>query len=111
MNAKKTALLVAMGLMLAGAAGASAYADTPWQAAHPRREQVNSRLHNQNLRIQKERREGELNGRQARRLHAEDRGIRRQERRFARQDGGHISRAEQHRLNREENKVSGQIGR
>ncbi len=111
MNVKKNALLVVMGLVLAGSAGASAFADTPWQANHPRREEVNQRLANQNHRIREERRHGELSARQAHRLHAEDRSIRRQERRLARHDGGHITRAEQHRLNREENKVSGQIGR
>jgi hypothetical protein len=111
MNAKKNALLVAMGLVLTCGAVTGASADTRWQANHPRREEVNQRLHNQNLRIRDERRDGELTARQAHRLHAEDRGIRRQERRFARHDGGHITRAEQRRLNHEENKVSGQIGR
>jgi len=111
MNAKKNALLVVMSLVLAGSAAASAFADTPWQANHPRRVEVNHRLANQDRRIHQERREGELSARQAHRLHAEDRSIRRQERRFARHDGGHITRAEQHRLNREENKVSRQIGR
>ena len=111
MNVKKTALLVAMGLLMAGSAVTAASADTTWQANHPRREEVNQRLQNQNARIHQERREGELNARQAHRLHMADRHIRRQERRFARHDGGHITRGEQHRLNREENKVSGQIGR
>jgi hypothetical protein len=110
MNVKKSALLIAMGLLMAGSAVTAASADTPWQASHPRREEVNGRLQNQNQRIHQERREGELNARQAHRLHLADRRIRHQERRFARHDGGHITRAEQHRLNREENKVSGRIG-
>lgn len=29
----------------------TAFADTPWQQAHPRREEVNQRLANQNRRI------------------------------------------------------------
>lgn len=111
MNAKKNALLVVMGLVLAGSAATSAFADTPWQANHPRRVEVNHRLAEQYRRIHEERREGELTARQAHRLHVADRHIRRQERRFARHDGGHVTRAEQHRLNREENKVSRQIGR
>ena len=111
MSAKKNALLVIMGLVLAGTAVTGASADTRWQSNHPRREEVNQRLQNQNQRIHDARREGELNARQAHRLHMADRHIRQQERRFARHDGGHITRAEQHRLNREENKVSGQIGR
>ncbi len=110
MNAKKNALLVVMGLMLAGSAATAASAETPWQANHPRRVEVNHRLQTQNLRIREERRAGEITPAKARRLHAADRRIARQERRFARHDGGHITGAEQHRLNREENKVSRKIG-
>jgi hypothetical protein len=110
MNAKKNLLLVAMGLVLAGGAvnGASA-ATTGWQADHPRRAEVNHRLKTQAMRIHKERREGELTAGQAHRLHAADHHIRTKERRFARLHGGHITRAEQHRLNHEENGVSRRI--
>ena len=110
MNTKAKFATVALGLavVLAGATGASA--DTRWQAHHPRREEVNHRLARQNHRIMVERREGELTGRQARALHAEDRGIRTQEQVFASRDHGHITGAEQSRLNREENAVSRQIG-
>ena len=110
MNANKNALLVAMGLVLACGAATGASADTPWQANHARLEEVNQRLQNQDARIHQERREGMLSARQAHRLHRADRHIRRQERRFARNDGGHVTPAEQHRLNREENNVSGRIG-
>lgn len=89
----------------------SAYADTPWQKAHPRREQVNDRLANQNRRIRREVREGELTRAQAARLHRDDRQIRQEERDMARQDGGHITRSEQRVLNQQENAISRQIGR
>ena len=111
MNLKKNALLVAMGLLMAGASVTAASADTRWDQHHPRREEVNNRLANQNARIHEERRMGEISAMQAHRLHADDRRIRFQERRFARHDGGHVTLAEQHRLNREENRVSHQIGR
>src|SRR5581483_1233564 len=39
---------------------APAMADTPWQAQHPRREEVNNRLANQHARIHQEVREGEM---------------------------------------------------
>jgi len=102
--------LAAIGVatLLAGASGASA--ETAWQHHHPRRVEVNHRLNNQFRRIRTERREGEITGAQARDLHAEDRGIRGQERFDASHHGGHLTRAEQRRLNREENGVSGQIG-
>ena len=111
MNSKLKTLLAACGLVvaLAGAAGA-AQADTRWQAHHPRREEVNNRLANQDHRIIHERRDGELTAWQAHRLHMADARIRMQERWFARHDRGHISRAEQLRLNHEENRVSHRIG-
>jgi hypothetical protein len=100
---------VATSLVLAIGAASAASAATPWQRHHPRRVEVNHRLANQNRRIHEERREGEITGAQARDLHAEDRGIRAQERFDASQHGSHLTRAEQGQLNREENGVSKQI--
>ena len=101
---------VAATVSLACLAG-PAMADTPWQAHHPRREQVNNRLGNQNARIHQEVKEGEMSHARAARLHAADHRIRMQERRDAARDGGHITRREQARLNRRENRVSRRIGR
>jgi hypothetical protein len=111
MKTKLTTLLAACGLVvgLAGAASAS-QADTPWQAHHPRREEVNNRLANQFHRIRQERHEGEISAWKAHRLHVADRRIRMQERWFAHRNGGHLTRAEQMRLNHEENHVSHRIG-
>ncbi|MBU9398917.1 hypothetical protein [Burkholderia multivorans] len=88
----------------------TAFADTPWQQAHPRREAVNARLANQNRRIHRDVREGEMSHAQAARLHRDDRRIRREERDMAAQDRGHIAKSEQHVLNRQENAVSNRIG-
>ena len=101
----RTLLIAAAGLTLAAGAAGVASADTPWQAHHPRREEVNHRLWNLNHSIRHERREGDLSAWQARRLHERDYAIRMQERRFAHHDGGHISRWEQARLNHEETGV------
>ena len=89
----------------------SAAADTPWQKAHPRREQVNNRLAHQNYRIHQEVRDGQLTRAQAAGLHREDHQIRQEERDMASQDGSHITRLEQRTLNQQENAVSRQIGR
>ena len=94
---------------LLAAAGAS-HAETNWQAHHPRRVEVNHRLANQDRRIDNEYRHGEISRAQARDLHAEDRGIRNEERFDASHHGSHLTRAEQHHLNRQENQVSRQIG-
>ncbi|HYL02619.1 MAG TPA: hypothetical protein VEU54_04305 [Steroidobacteraceae bacterium] len=99
-----------MTFSLAAVAG-NAMADTQWQKDHPRREQVNNRLANQNKRIHQERKEGELTAAQAAKLHREDRAIRREERTMASTNGGHITKAEQKALNQQENQVSKQIGK
>jgi hypothetical protein len=83
---------------------------TSWDQSHPRRDQVNDRLANQNGRITQERREGEITGSQAKTLHTEDHQIRQEERDMASQNGGHITRNEQQVLNQQENVVSRQIG-
>ncbi len=106
----KHTILFALSLALAGTVVATG-ADAAWAPYHPRRAEVNARLAHQYHRVMMERREGELTGRQARLLHTEDHGIRAQERFYASRDGGHITRAEQVRLNHEENTVSHQIGR
>lgn len=102
-------LIVIAGVCAASAGGA--FADTRWQNHHPRREQVNNRLARQNHRITAERKEGDITGAQAHAMRATDRSIRAQERAYAVGHGGHISRAEQHALNRELNANSGAIGK
>lgn len=104
-----TAAIVAVTL---GALAAPAFADdTQWQKDHPRREQVNNRLKNQNKRIRQERKEGEITRAQAQKLHGEDHAIRQEERTMASTNGGHITKAEQKALNQQENQVSKQIGK
>ena len=111
MRAKHILVIGAVGAMLASMAATAASAETPWQRHHPRREEVNHRLANQNRRIHEERREGEINGAQAAQLHREDHSIRREERSMARLDNGHITRADKRALNQQENAVSRQIPR
>jgi hypothetical protein len=101
---KLAALLATLSL-----AAAPAMADPVWNANHPRRAEVNGRLANQNRRINAGVRDGQLTRGEAARLHAEDRGIRREERNMAARDGGHITGRDQRILNRQENRVSGQI--
>ncbi len=107
MNTPKI-LIATLGAVIALSGAATA--QTTFDQNHPARAEVNGRLVRQDARIHEERAEGEINGRQAHRMHMADRRIRRQERRFAYNHGGRISHAEQHRLNREENRVSNRIG-
>ena len=77
---------------------------------HPRRAEVNQRLNNQNARINKEVKEGEISKGQAAKLHREDRQMRQEERRMAGKQGGAITKQQQARINKQENQVSRQIG-
>ena len=107
----RTVLTVAAATFALSGLATNAMADAKWQKDHPRREQVNNRLKNQNKRIHQEVKEGELSKGQAAKLHREDRNIRREERAMASTNGGHITKTEQKALNQQENQVSKQIGR
>jgi hypothetical protein len=106
---KITMLPLAVTMLATSLTGAMA--QTAWDRDHPRRDQVNDRLSNQNQRINREVREGELTKGQAQHLHAEDRAIRNEERSMAGFNHGHITGAEQKALNQQENAVSHQIGK
>lgn len=103
---------VTIAVLAAGMAGGAMAndKDTRWERNHPRREQVNNRLSNQDKRIHHEVKEGEMSRGQAAKLHGEDHQIRQEERAMASQNGGHITRTEQQALNQQENTVSRQIG-
>ena len=111
MNKTRKAIALALSFTLVGVSAISASAETQWERNHPRRDQVNDRLANQNRRINQEVREGEISRSQARQLHREDRAIRGEERMMAKFNNGHITPAEQRALNQQENAVSRQIGR
>ena len=110
LNPIRTLTLAALTLALSAAA-TNAMADTQWQKEHPRREEVNNRLANQDKRIHQERKEGEITKGQARQLHREDHAIHKEERTMASTNNGHITKAEQRALNQQENQVSKQIGK
>ncbi|HXN14944.1 MAG TPA: hypothetical protein VN878_01120 [Usitatibacter sp.] len=103
--------LAAAFIAALGLASTGAVAETTWEKNHPRRDQVNDRLENQNKRINQELKEGDITKKQARRLHRQDRQIRKEERLMAKQNGGHITKQEQKVLNQQENKLSTQIGK
>jgi hypothetical protein len=94
-----------------GSGVSAAFAETQWERNHPRRDQVNDRLANQNHRVNRELKEGEITKQQARQLHREDHAIRQEQRDMAKLNGGHITKGEQKVLNQQENAVSRQIGR
>jgi hypothetical protein len=110
MSSIRTAAALALAAFFSTAIAAGAMAETQWDKTHPRRDQVNDRLQNQNKRIHHEVKEGELSKAQAAKLHKDDHQIRQEERDMASQDGGHITKQDQRALNQQENGVSRQIG-
>jgi hypothetical protein len=110
MKIKKLALgAFALGLISATLPLQSASAETYWQYSHGRRVEVNHRLANQHMRIDRDVEDGTMSPREARTLRTDDRAIRRQENVLAAHQGGHITPREQARINREENAVSRDI--
>jgi hypothetical protein len=75
MSRATKAATIALSIAFAGITVVDAMAGN-WGQNHPRREQVNDRLQNQNRRINREVREGEITKGEARQLHSEDRAIR-----------------------------------
>lgn len=104
-------ILIAVLTSFIAATATSAMADTKFEKNHPRRDQVNDRLKNQDRRINHEVKEGEITKQQAHQLHKDDRHIRHEEQHMAAQNGRAITTQEQNKLNRQENGVSTQIGK
>ena len=111
-----TAMMVLTGLLSSTASAqtaASGAAATPskWAQEHPNRAEVVKRVDNQDKRIAKEKREGELTKGQAKKLRANDNQIHREEKAMARQDGGHITGSEKKALNTQLNENSRAINK
>ena len=104
MNIKSILLAGALALSATVSVAGAALAD-PAPGEHPRQEQVLGRAAHERHLIREERREGEISGVRAHRLLVRDRHIVHEERRFARRHHGHITRREQLRLNRHENRL------
>jgi hypothetical protein len=107
---KNKILTVALGSLILFTS-TNMMAGEKWKENHPRREQVNDRLNNQNKRIHQEVKEGEMTKQEASKLHKEDKQIRQEEKSMAAQNGGHITKQEQQTLNQQENAVSKEIGK
>ena len=108
-NRYKALQLVFVAAALLASTAAFGQEETQWQKDHPRRNEVNQRLNNQNQRIDQGEKSGQLSPGQARQLHREDHKMRKEERNMAAKDGGHITRRDQAKLNRQENRTSKQI--
>ncbi|WP_143307723.1 hypothetical protein [Chitinophaga vietnamensis] len=107
---KRAALIAMIAFLGISTATYAQQKESAWDKKHPRRDQVNDRLANQNRRIKEEVKEGEMSKSKAARLHANDRKIRQEERDMAAQNHGHLTKREQRALNQQENANSRKIG-
>jgi hypothetical protein len=108
MNTKTILASVAVLGAILGSTSSPSLAQNRFDANHPRRAEVLGRTGNLNQRINNNR--GNLGGHYGQLKH-EDKQIRKQEQRMARNNGGYVTRGQQAKLNREENHVNNQIKR
>jgi hypothetical protein len=106
---KTNHFLVAAVVIAFGLISASGFAQSKFDETHPRRAEVNARLNNQNARVDNKVADGKMSRGEAARIHRQDHAIRREERRDAAANGGHITKAEQTHINHQENHVSREI--
>ncbi len=107
-------ILAVGGLMLAGSA--SAQTSTPSGAGpgvvdpgHPRVNQVNRREGNQQQRIGNGIKSGKLNSQQAANLEKRETSVQNREQKDMAQHNGHLTKAEQKGINRQQNRISKSI--
>jgi hypothetical protein len=106
---KSKLLFSALFIAFLGIKNISMAQDGSFAKNHPRRHEVNQRLHNQDRRINHKMKDGDITRRQAERMHHRDHQIRHEERRMAYRHNGHITKHEQYRLNRQENRMNRRI--
>ena len=101
--------LYAAGLACTALISLQSVAQTAPVPDHPRENEVNQRLDNQQARIDQGLAKGTMTGQQAARDEKHDANIAQREAVDESKHNGHITRAEQNRLNRSENKNSRRI--
>jgi len=79
------------------------------EPGHPRVNEVNQRLDNQQQRIQNGIEQGTVTPGEAKRLESSEGRIQKEEAVDMSKHNGHLTKAEQQKLNRQENRVSGRI--
>jgi len=106
---KTNNFLAALSIVALGLTSASVFAQNNFDQTHPRRAEVNSRLQNQNARVDNKVANGKMSKGEAAKIHAQDHAIHNEEKRDAAANHGHITKAEQQHINKQENHVSQEI--
>jgi hypothetical protein len=108
---KSNIYLKVAGLMCAALISTQSMAQTAPVPDHPRENEVNQRLDNQQARIDQGLKNGTMTGQQAARDEKHDENVAQREAVDESKHNGHITKAEQNRLNKSENKNSKRIYR
>ena len=103
---KHAFIAASVSLMLAVAPAIALAQDVP---GHPRENEVNNRLENQQKRVANGVADGQINAKQAARDSARDAKVAREESRDEAKNGGHLTKAEQNKMNRQLNNDSAHI--
>ncbi len=112
---KSLLTLAVGGLMLAGSASAQTSTSTSGAGpgvvdpGHPRVNEVNKRQQNQQRRIGNGIKSGKLNSQQASNLEKREASVQKREQKDMAQHNGHLTKAEQKGINRQQNRISKSI--
>ena len=113
---KSLVLLAVAGLMLTGLAAAQSTNNTTSGAGpgvvdpgHPRVNEVNQREQNQQNRIANGMQNGTLNSKQAANLEKRETAVQNRENKDMAEHNGHLTKAEQRGINRQQNRISNSI--
>jgi hypothetical protein len=110
MNKTSTFSVIGFLMMTAMASGSVMAQDTQTDVpGHPRVNEVNNRLQNQQTRIQNGVNNGTINAKQESRDETHDANIAQRESADEAKNGGHLTKQETHNLNRSENRNSKHI--
>jgi hypothetical protein len=110
-------ILAVGGLMLAGSASAQTSTTTSGAGpgvvdpGHPRVNEVNRREENQQQRIGNGVKNGTLNSRQTANLEKRETSVQNREQRDMAKNNGHLTKAEQKGINRQQNRISKSIAK
>ncbi len=114
---KSLLVLAVGGLMLAGSASAQTSTTTSGAGpgvvdpGHPRVNQVNGREENQQQRIGNGVKNGTLNSRQTANLEKRETSVQNREQKDMAKNNGHLTKAEQKGINRQQNRISKSIAK
>ena len=112
---KSLLALAVGGLMVAGSAAAQTTTTTSGAGpgvvdpGHPRVNQVNNREENQQQRIAKGVQNGKLNSKQTANLEKRETSVQNREQKDMAKNNGHLTKAEQKGINRQQNRISKSI--